>query len=373
MRRRSMCGCAALAILLPACHPAPPAVSAPPHVDRIAAAAWTKLATVPYRGKQDDVFFVTPDTGWYGNGAGKIYKTTDGGATWTEVLSRPGTYFRALGFVDTDHGFAGNIGPDYFPGVTDDTPLYETHDGGATWAAARDVPLPKGAGVCAIDIVHDRFVNAGHLDSRAVIHAGGRVGGPASLLRSVDGGATWKLLDLNAWAAMILDVKFFDASTGIVVAGSDREVEKSHASILRTTDGGATWTKVYESKRPFEITWKASFPTRETGYVTVQSYDPDEAVAQRVVAKTTDGGHTWVEIPLVIDHAQNEFGVSFVTPEIGWVGAMKGGYRTLDGGRTWTPVEMGRAVNKIRVVTTSAGTVGYAIGVDLFKLDARVP
>ena len=27
----------------------------------------------------------------------------------------------------------GNIGPDYFPGVTDPTPLYATHDGGASW------------------------------------------------------------------------------------------------------------------------------------------------------------------------------------------------------------------------------------------------
>lgn len=40
---------------------------------------WQKLETVAYRGKQDDIFFLTTDLGWYVNGGGKIYKTNDGG------------------------------------------------------------------------------------------------------------------------------------------------------------------------------------------------------------------------------------------------------------------------------------------------------
>jgi len=335
-----------------------------------ATATWATLPTVPYTGKQDDIVFVDANTGWYGNGAGKIYKTTDGGATWVEVASMTGTYFRALGFVDANHGFAGNIAPGYFPNVTDENVLYETKDGGATWAPVTGLPLPAGTGICAIDIVKDRYVNAGVLDERTIIHAGGRVGGPAVLLRSVDGGATWKAIDLAAHAATLLDVKFFDANNGIVVAGSDREVERSHARILRTTDGGATWSVVYESSRPFEIGWKASFPTREIGYVTVQSYDADSPA--RFVAKTTNGGKSWRELALVADAKQNEYGVAFVTKDVGWVGASKNGFVTVNGGRTWEPTALGRAVNKIRVVRTpEGGIVVYAIGVDVQKLDAR--
>jgi photosystem II stability/assembly factor-like uncharacterized protein len=199
------------------------------------------------------------------------------------------------------------------------------------------------------------------------------VGGPAYLARSLDGGATWKLLDLNVQTSMILDVRFFDASTGFVVGATDREVERSHALVLKTQDGGEHWERVYESKRPFEITWKMSFPTRETGYVTVQSYAEEATAKDRVVAKTTDGGKTWTELPLVSDHAQQEFGVAFATPDVGWVGMMKGGFQTLDGGKTWTPVEMGRAVNKIRVVPAKDGFVAYSIGVEVFKLDASQP
>jgi photosystem II stability/assembly factor-like uncharacterized protein len=354
---------AALVLLLAGCATVPkPAV----------VAHWTALETEPYKGKQDDVVFVNPELGWYVNGAGRIFKTADGGAHWEKKLDKPGTYFRAIGFVDEKHGFAGNLGPDYFPGVTDDTPLYETFDGGETWGPAAGVPLPKGAGICAIDVVTDAFINAGHLDHRTVIHAVGRVGGPAKLLRSVDAGKTWRLIDLDPYGAMALDVKFFDASHGFVASASNREVEQSHALVLRTDDGGATWTQVYQSARPFENTWKLSFPTREVGYVTVQSYDEDPAKSARYVAKTVDGGAHWKELPLVSDAKQQEFGIAFVSPEIGWVGAMNGGFQTVDGGKTWTPVAMGRAVNKIRLVPAGDGFVGYAIGTGLFKLDARL-
>ena len=46
---------------------------------------WKKLATVAYKGKQDDISFVDALTGWYGNGEGKLYRTTDAGETWTKI------------------------------------------------------------------------------------------------------------------------------------------------------------------------------------------------------------------------------------------------------------------------------------------------
>ncbi len=276
-----------------------------------AEAKWQKLDTVAYRGKQDDIFFLNADLGWYVNGGGKIYKTMDGGQTWVEKLSQPGTFFRTVGFVNEKMGFAGNIGTDYFPGVTDTTPLYMTDDGGDTWRAVSSIDGPTVKGLCAIDVLHTQFINSGVLDSRTVIHAGGCVGGPAFLLRSMDGGKSWKSQDVSAHTKMILDIKFFNENRGFIMGASDTDTEKSNALIIATQDGGATWKKVYQSNRPFEITWKASFPTRDTGYVTIQNYNPDKTNTLRHVAKTTDGGATWSEIPLVNDHAVRQFGIGF--------------------------------------------------------------
>jgi photosystem II stability/assembly factor-like uncharacterized protein len=330
---------------------------------------WQKLDTVAYRGKQDDIFFLNADLGWYVNGGGKIYKTIDGGKTWIEKLSQPGTFFRTVGFVNEKIGFAGNIGIDYFPGVTDTTPLYMTDDGGDTWRAVSAIDGPTVKGLCAIDVLHTKFINSGVLDSRTVIHAGGRVGGPAFLLRSMDGGKSWKSQDVSAHTKMILDVKFFDENRGFIMGASDTDTEKSNALIIATQDGGATWKKVYQSNRPFEITWKASFPTRDTGYVTIQNYNPDKTISQRYVAKTIDGGATWNEIPLVNDHAVRQFGVGFADEKIGWVGTTTGGYQTIDGGTTWMSVtDMGRASNKVRIIRDGNGFVAYAIGLDVRKI-----
>ena len=319
-----------------------------------ASAHWFKLPTEPYKGKQDDIFFVTPQLGFYVNGHGKIFRSEDGGTSWQLTLSQPGTYFRAIGMVDAWHGFAGNLGTDYFPGVTDAQPLYETVDSGKSWHAVEGLPGTPVKGICAIDVLHTRFINAGVLASRTVIHAGGRVGGPAYLLRSLDGGEHWTNIDMNPYVAMIVDVKFFDEMNGVVFAGSDAAIERSHALIVTTNDGGKTWRKAWESTRPFELTWKGSFPSRDVGYATVQSNDPDAANTQRYVVKTTDGGRSWHELPLVANHGVSEFGIGFVDANVGWVGTTKGGFETHDGGATWAPVTLGRNVNKFRITCPRA-------------------
>ena len=116
---------------------------------------------------------------------------------------------------------------------------------------------------------------------------------------------------------------------------------------------------------------EAGLPSRRVGYVTVQNYNPDAAVAARVVAKTADGGETWRELPLAVDHGLQEFGVAFVDERRGWVGGIKDSYATRDGGLSWTPVDLGRAVNKFRVVRDAAGVRVVSIDAELHRLDLK--
>lgn len=330
---------------------------------------WRKLATEAYRGKQDDIQFITPKLGWYVNGGGKIFKTVDAGQTWELKLHKPGTYFRCLMFVDEKLGFAGNIGPDYFPNVTDAAPLYRTRDGGETWEVVQGVEAPAVVGLCSMQVLRVPYINAGNLDERIRLIAVGRVGGPAVCIVSDDLGETWKHLSLPKSCAMGLDVHFFDFDRGYIASASDKNVQDSTALVIGTEDGGKTWREVYKGTRSFELTWKMSFPSKDIGFVTVQSYQPDDSQSKRFVLKTEDGGKSWKELLLVDDFKVREFGIAFIDEKRGWVGAMPHGFKTEDGGESWQKEEFGNAVNKIRVLKDETGTYLHAIGVEVHRLE----
>lgn len=177
---------------------------------------------------------------------------------------------------------------------------------------------------------------------------------------------------LTAQCGMVLDIHFLDRENGIVCAATESDPAKSNASILRTVDGGLTWREVYRSTRPGESVWKCSFPTREVGYATIRSFNPDPKATGRFVLKTIDGGRTWKEIPLVDDFYSRPQAVAFLTADHGWVGTTGLGFETRDGGESWFRVDLGRSINRIRILESPhGGHVLYAIGQDLYKL--RLP
>ena len=322
---------------------------------------WTNVSSAPYNAsKQDGVFFINKDTGWVVNGSGAINKTINGGASWIKQKNSPGTYFRTVAFVNNQIGFAGNVGTNYFPNVTDANPLYKTIDGGNSWIEVTSSitgTIPEG--ICAI-----QAVNAN------VIYAAGRVGGPPVIIKSVDGGASWVGKNLSPQCEMILDIHFQSEDTGYVFAGTSADITEASARILRTTDGGQNWIPVYTSNRQFEITWKASFPSSQVGYATIQSYNSSST--QRYIVKTTDGGLTWNELPLV-NNGTREFGIGFINDSVGWVGGENSGYQTLNGGLTWTSANLGQYANKFSIVkNTDGSSTAYAIGLRLYKMTTGI-
>ena len=337
------------------------AVSAPARADE----RWIKLPTVPYtlNNKQDAIAFADALTGWYGNGTGRIYRTDDGGEAWTAIWTKQGTYVRALEFADAQTGFLGNIGPGYFPGVTDRQPLYVSRDSGVHWTAVKPVTGRQIVGVCAIDVLK--------VDGKVLaVRAGGRVGGPAGLLESFDEGRTFRARDMSAVTGMILDIHFVDETTGFIAGASEAEEARAHARILKTTDGGKSWRAVFDSDRAGDINWKLAFPNAKIGYATIISYQAPSGEPRGYVVKTEDGGEHWRRLTVTHDANWIPYGIAFLDEARGFVGGSTGGYGTRDGGKTWTPQDMGLSTNKIRFVRRADGGVtAFAIGKDIYKLE----
>lgn len=335
--------------------------------------SWEVLPTEPYPGKQDDIYMLDHRQGWYVNGSGKIYRTQNGGDSWQLLAHKPGTFFRCVAFADSLRGWVGNVGTDYFPGVTDTIPLYQTTDGGKNWLpVAYKGPYVKG--LCAIDLTETPFVNHGTLGKKLRVFGVGRVGSPAMQLVSEDGGKTFVSQTVPS-SQMLFDVKMLSPKIGVACGATDADISQSHGSMLRTTDGGKSWQETYRSPRPYEITWKTWVcPDQMTLYATLQSYNPDTSVSQQYYLKSIDGGKSWQEYPLVRKHGARSFGLGFLDEKQGYIGTMTGGYGTSDGGNSWQPVALGRAANKFRLVSLPDGSKRmYAIGLQVFRLDIDRP
>src|SRR5689334_12922288 len=105
-------------------------------VTRAQPSPWTQMTNSPGPNnvRHDDIFFIDQTNGWATQNH-YIYRTTNGGVTWTTNLYLSGTHFRSIGFATKDTGFAGNLGlGSYDSGTTDTNVLYRSYDGGLTWA-----------------------------------------------------------------------------------------------------------------------------------------------------------------------------------------------------------------------------------------------
>ena len=332
--------------------------------ESVRSTAWQRIESAPKvagGGKQDDIFFTSKTRGFAVNGQeSAIYRTDDAGALWKKVFERTGTFFRSLLFVDANHGFAGNLGAGLTPTIDDKTALYETKDGGDTWAPVTAVTGPAMPGVCNLTAADERH-----------LFAVGRTNGPAFMMSSADAGATWTSIDLSGTLSMLIDARFTSATEGLL-AGQNKD-GTGVCTVYRTTDGGKTLAPVFSSKTRNSLCWKLQFPSAEVGYLAIQ----DTTAGPPTFGKTSDGGKTWSELPLPDGGnpkaGYSAIGIGFLTNDIGWVvgsDAKKPGYRTFDGGLTWEEEPSLLApINRFRFVDERTA---YAIGGAVWTLDLPV-
>lgn len=306
---------------------------------------WVKLNSFPSRNtRKEDLCFIDSQTGWVVDGLGYVYKTTNGGYTWSEQRLA-GVFNRCIGFTNAMNGFIG-----IYDTVAGSSAMYRTTNGGDNWFKFMNLPHPKPAGICGIQCVNEN-----------VIYAVGRIGDPAIVLKSTNGGNDWFHLSVDTLAKRLVDVKFFSEDTGFVSGGIGNS-SISKGIILFTSNGGLSWVNTSVNAGGHVAFWKLQFTGRNFG---VASFNHQSAFLQFV--KTTDGGITWTLFSQPINPASFTQGIGFVNENLGWIGGSSETFETMNGGQNWSTNNFGVGINRIRFYSD---TLGYAGGFGFYKYTA---
>jgi photosystem II stability/assembly factor-like uncharacterized protein len=223
---------------------------------------------------------------YLGAAEGGVWKTTDGGQTWTPLTDDQPTL--AVGSLTLDPSnpdvlYVGtgeaNFSYDAFAGAG----ILKTMDGGQTW---KNIPGPfVGRSISAVSV---------NPSDNEVLLAASRGG----IYRSADGGETWSTVLRATWASSVL---FDPVNPQNAYAGLGYIYGGTPAGVFKSTDSGQTWT-------PWNGTGPNGLPLSQIGRVALamSPANPDVMIAgiqnsakqDDPVAgfRSTDGGLNWTPI-----------------------------------------------------------------------------
>ena len=260
----------------------------------------------------------------YGDG---MYKSTDQGRTWTHIGLATSRQISAVRVHpnNPDVVYVAVQG-DRWKGTTD-RGIYRTTDGGKTWTQLlKGENAFTGASDLSMDATNPRILYAAMWDHQRTPWMV-RSGGPGSgLWKSVDGGDTWKRAQEG------LPKLVGKIGVSVSPANPDRVyaiVEAENGGLFRSDDAGKTWRQMSGDRL---------IQTRSWYYMNVTA-DPKNAdvvwVMNAPVLKSIDGGRTFASVSAT--HGDNhQLWINPTNPNY-LINANDGGASiSLDGGKSWS-------------------------------------
>lgn len=296
------------------------------------------------RGKKDDG---SQDTIWLGTGEGNgrnssswgngVYRSTDGGAKWEHCGLAETHDIPALAVDprDRDTCYVAALGQLW--AANKERGLYKTTDGGKSWTLALGIDADTGCCDVVVDPRNPDTVYAAMYARRRTPYSFASGGPKGGIYRSTDAGRTWKKLagglpkqtgriGLHVFAADPMKIVAVVESTEHG-ANSIRDDRMRGGGVFRSDDGGETWTrKSVRSPRAF--------------YFSRIALDPKDDQRVYMLGWTTevsdDGGATFREGPTNLLHADHHaIIIDPGDPHHLVIGTDGGVYQSFDRGETW--------------------------------------
>jgi photosystem II stability/assembly factor-like uncharacterized protein len=264
-------------------------------------------------------------------GSGLLYRTEDGGLTWTVYPVPFGGGI--LTFTNEEDGWmmsflgiaAGSMG----------IAIYQTEDGGATWSQAytNDPNLENAGDSLPLSGIKN---NLTPLDADTA-WVGGVVYAPETfyLYKTIDSGQSWAPQTLPS-APGVENSDFSIDSGPIFTSSSDAILpirfagETDRTGFYVTQDSGENW----------------EFASFMPGSGEVDFVSPTEGFfwTGEQFFVTADGAQTWTSVNVDVPFSGSFAGMDFVNTRTGWVWTYDvtgeyGLYKTTDGGGTWFSME----------------------------------
>ena len=275
-----------------------------------------------------------------GNG---VYKSMDAGKTWSHLGLDKTRHISDVVIHPTNPNiiYITAQGAQYAP--SKERGIYKTTDGGKTWKNILSVNNTTGASSLSIDMTNPRILYASmwqHQRYPWVMESGGENSG---LFKSIDAGTTWTKMKLG------LPKDFGKSGISVSRANPDRvfaviEAAGKKGGVYRSDNAGKTWKQVNSNRVNIARSW----------YYMEIFADPQNEntvyVLNAPVMKSIDGGKSFSNIP--VPHGDNHHLWINPTDNKNLINSNDGGANiSFNGGKSWSTQQNQATSQFYRVIT----------------------